>query len=226
VAGKRCGRRCARAVAIVVGLGTLAGAALSAAQVAVAPEFLRSLRWPLHVAVAAQLFAFALLVLAGALIHPATILVATLPAVGQILGDYESENFYLPILALAVVALFFAYRRSGGGVRSLGVLRLALLALALASALGGVIATQAPTKAVFWQRLRTPSGGIDVQRIVYDGTCEGLPARDVALIDQGCDIIIPTRRARFVIGYAALSVLLGVAAVAGAKTSQDETPVP
>jgi hypothetical protein len=215
VTGTRCGPRCARFVAILIGLAAAAGAAVSAAQIATAPEFLRSFRWPLPAAVASQLLAFSLVVLAGALIHPAVILVAALPAVGQVLGDYESENLYLPALALAVALLLLVHRGIWRGLRSLGAVRLSLLALATAAAIGGVVAMQAPQKTLFWQRYAKPAGGIELQTFVGEGSC-GEPARDVSLIDQGCDIVIPARRARFVIGYSGLSVLLGVAAVAGA----------
>jgi hypothetical protein len=223
VAGTRCGLRCARFVAILIGLGAAAGAAVSAAQIATAPEFLRSFRWPLPVAVASQLLAFSLLILVGALMHPAVILVAALPAAGQVLGDYESENLYLPALALAVVLLLLVYRRKWGRLRSLGVVRLSLLALATVAAIGGVIAMQAPPQTLRWYRYARPAGDIELQTFMYEGPCGPASAGGTSLLGQGCDIVIPARRARFVIGYSTLSVLLGVAAVAGAREDQAGT---
>jgi hypothetical protein len=117
-----------------------------------------------------------------------------------------------------VVALFIAYRWSGARLGTLSRPRQALLALALLSALLGIGQMQVPTDRLSWDRVRTAEGS-EVRTFVSEPPCPPPSAGDVALIDQGCDAVIPARRAWFVIGYATAAMLLGAVAVAGSRVN-------
>ncbi len=210
-----CGRRCARIIAIVVGVGAVAAAGISIVQIIEMHAALRGFVWPLSVAAASLCLVLAALALTGALAHPAAWLVIIVAGTVQVLGDYETENLYLPALAAAVVALFLAYRWSGARLGTLSRPRSALLALALVSALLGIGQMQVPTEVLNWDRVRR-DGGIQVNTFVSEPPCVPPSAVDVSLVDQGCDVVIPARRAWFVVGYATAAMLLGAAAVAGA----------
>jgi hypothetical protein len=210
----RCGRRCARVIAIVVGAGAIAGAVFSIVEIFQAHPPLRGFLWPLQLAASSLAVALAALIVAGLLGHPAAWLVVVVAGTVQVLGDYESENYYLPLLGLGVVALVFAYRQSGARLRTLSRARLTLLALALLSALLGIAQMQVPTDRMSWDRVRR-NGAIEVRTFVSAPPCGPPSAEDLALIDQGCEVVIPRTRAWLVIGYAAAAMVLGAAAVAG-----------
>ncbi len=211
----RCGRSCARWIAIVVGLGALAGAAINIHEIYSTYSELRSLRWPLAVSAAVLWVGLAVLAFAGARWHGAVFLVAVIAATVEVLGDYDVESYFVPLLSFAVIALIIAYRQSGDRVRSLGRGRLALLALSLTLALLAVAQMQVPGDAMNWERVRTVAGTTEVRSFVGAPPCAPFSPKTKLLLDQGCDTIIPAERARLILGYAAAAMLVGAAAVAG-----------
>ena len=202
----------------MVGTGAIAGAVISIVEIFQAHAPLRGFLWPLQLAGASLAVAIAALIVAG-LGHPAAWLVVVVAGTVQALGDYESENYYLPLLGLGVVTLVFAYRQSRARLRTLSRTRLTLLALALLSALLGIAQMQAPTDRMSWDRVRR-DGAIEVRTFVSAPPCAPPSAEDLALIDQGCEVVIPRARAWWVVGYAAAAMVLGAAAVAGAREGE------
>lgn len=213
---ERAGSLRPRLIGIAVGLGYAVAAGITASHAYDDPEFLRSYFWPLAVAGAALLGVPAVLSFLGALVHPAGLLVASVASFVYFIGSYDSESVWGPLLALAIAALVYAFVIAGGGVRVIGRMRLAILGVAIVIATAGVIAMQAPKQTINWERMRTPSGGIELRIDVFDTTCGPAVAKDIDEIDSGCQKIVPARRAKYVVGYSAIAVLLATVGLAGA----------
>ena len=216
MAGFPCGRSCARWIAIVVGVGALAGVAISIHQMYSTYAELRHLRWPLSVAAAVMWAGLAILAFAGARWHSTALLVAIVAGTVEVLGDYDNESWHVPLLSVAVIVLFVAYLRRGDRLKALPPVRLGLLAVSLILALLAVGRMQVPPDAMNWERVRTVSGSIEVRSFIGAPPCAPPSPKTELLLDQGCDGVIPAGRAWLVIGYVAAAMVIGVAAVAGA----------
>jgi hypothetical protein len=204
-------------IAVLVGFGALAGAAISIGQIFATDTELRSLRWPLQVSGAVLYVGLAALSFAGARWHAGVLVGAAVVSTVEVLGDYDNESWHVPFLSLAVIALVVAYIRSGERVRRLPRARLALLAGSLALGLLAVSQMQAPTDVMNWERVRTVAGSMDVRTFVGAPPCAPPSPQTELLLDQGCDDVIPAERARLIIGYAAAAMVVGAGAVAGAS---------
>jgi hypothetical protein len=212
----------------LVAAGTAAGFAVAAvaliAQIFTGVEALRSFQWPALAAGGSQVAALAILTAAGAVVHPAALLGVAFSGLAYALGGFDSESVWAPLVFFAIVAVAVAYWRLGGGIRALSTVRLVVLSLSVVAMLAGVIALQAPTKNLLWYRIRLANGRVQTQTFLSEGGCGVETAKAENQIDEGCESIIPARRARFVIGYSAAAVVLGIAAVAGAPRTRKLEP--
>jgi len=198
------------------------GAAINVHQIFSIDAELRSLRWPLAVAAAVLWVGLAVLSFAGARWNGSVLLVAVIAATIEVLGDYDSESLYVPLLSFGAIALVVAYRQSGDRVRSLPRGRQVLLALSLTAALLAVAQMQVPPDAMNWDKVRTVAGAVEVRSFIGAPPCAPLSPKSDLLIDQGCDRIISAERVPLIIGYAAAAMVLGIAAVANAGKKEPD----
>jgi hypothetical protein len=213
--------RWARGLCVAVGIGFAAAAAVSAAAPSSGLEATRSARWPLHAADAATLALFAFLAVLGAVRHPALLAEGSILLLAHFFANYDSESVVIPGIGAAAVVLAVAHFRCGSGILELGRGRIALLVMSTVAGVASLIAMQAEVGVVTWNRVRTTSG-IETRVLRTTGSCavyRDVP-KDIDEIETGCEPIIPARRARYVIGYNAVSALLAVAAASSARTTR------
>jgi hypothetical protein len=222
----------ARGFTFAVGLGYAIAAAVTIQKAFSGLDFLRSYRWPLYASEAALLALIALTLILGATVHIAGLVTGCAMLIAVMVANFDSESALAPVVGISTGLLAVIYFRVGwGSLRLLSRLRVLMLLATVALAVLAIARLEETPIQLNWERVRTPSGSIQLRR--FPGVEECTPGPAVAhgdnFVDEGCSESIPRKRAWFVIGYSTIGAALAIGALQGAPALRrlpDGTEVP
>lgn len=222
----------ARGFTFAAGLGYATAAAVTIQKALSGLDFLRSYRWPLYASEAAILALIALTFILGATVHVAGLATGCAMTIAIMIANFDSESALAPLVGISTGLLAAIYFRVGwGSLRLLSRPRVLMLLATVALAVLAVARMEEMPIQLNWERVKNPSGVIQLRRFPGVGACSPGPAvaHGENFVDEGCSESIPRTRAWFVIAYSTVGAALAVAALKGApplRRLPDGTEVP